>query len=193
MSDKLDELRALNDKFYQLFGELFENRKLLDSNKTYQYMGEKLFEQYKTEYEVLRIKFETVEKPALYRAEVIHFETVPKNRFIFFRNRAKKLIDNEVFAELSKSFKAREEAVERLIEALDNQDSAEQRTTAFDEPQSEETESRASDAAQVKPKRGRKRKIIINDNAAEQLPGQVRIDELNSVADKVDKESEKRG
>lgn len=159
MQEKLDELKNLNDKFYKMFGELFRNRKLLDNAETYKYFGKKLFEQYKVEYEVLQTKFETIEKPALYEAQVRHDILVPRKRFIFFRNRAQKLIDDKVICELDKYFAEREKelekqqaALERLLEALD---SADQRSMAFDEPkvkdeleEPESPESAASAAVQ---------------------------------------------
>ena len=145
MSEKLNELRALNEKFYDLYGRLYENEPLfLGDKKAVDRFKSNLFEQYEAEYRVLKIKFETIEKPALYEAEVRHDILVPRNRFIFFRNRARKLIDNEVFCELDGYFARREkelekqqEALERLLEALD---SADQRTTAFDETLSEHDE-----------------------------------------------------
>ena len=149
MQEKLDELKNLNDKFYKMFGELFRNRKLLDNAETYKYFGKKLFEQYKVEYEVLQTKFETIEKPALYEAQVRHDMLVPRKRFIFFRNRAQKLIDDKVICELDKYFAEREEelrkkeeALERLLEALDSVGS---RTTAFDEPLAEQHEPQGQD------------------------------------------------
>lgn len=142
MSEKLDELRALNEKFYDLYGRLYENEPLfLGDKKAVDRFKSNLFEQYEAEYRVLKIKFETIEKPALYDAEVRHDILVPRNRFIFFRNRARKLIDNEVFCELDGYFARREkelekqqEALERLIKALDRADNGDQCTTAFEEP-----------------------------------------------------------
>ena len=49
MLEKLDELRQLNEKFYEMFGRLYKNRKLLDNTKTVEFFGKQLFEQYKAE------------------------------------------------------------------------------------------------------------------------------------------------
>ena len=65
MEEKLKDLRELNEKFYDMFGRLFRNRKLLDSEKTFKYFGERLFEQYKAEYEALKYKHELKELPDL--------------------------------------------------------------------------------------------------------------------------------
>ena len=152
MSEKLEELHELNEKFYKLYGRLHENEELfMGDKKALDWFKAKLFEQYKVEYEVLQIKFETIEKPALYEAEVRHDMLVPRKRFIFFRNRAQKLIDNEVICELDRYFAEREEklrkqeeALERLLEALD---SAEKQTSAFDEPQDELEEGESPESA----------------------------------------------
>lgn len=150
MSGKLEELRILNEAFYKLYGRLHENEELfMGDKKALDWFKAKLFEQYKVEYELLLIKFETIEKPALYEAEVRHDMLVPRKRFIFFRNRARKLIDNEVICELDRYFAEREEklrkqeeALERLLEALD---SAEKQTSAFDEPLAEQDEPQGPD------------------------------------------------
>lgn len=133
-NNKLDELKNLLNKFYELYGNLFKNRKLLDNNKTYQYFGARIFEQFQIEYQVLRIKFETVENPAIYEAHVRHGLLVPRRRFGIFRNRAQKLIDRKVSQELDEYFTKQIAALERLTEALDEADSAEHRPTIFDEP-----------------------------------------------------------
>lgn len=132
--DKLGELKKLNAKFYELFGELFENREIIPNKGTYEYMAAKLFEQYKTEYEVLKVKTETEEKPALYNAKLRRSQLVPRRRFFLFRNRAQKLIDEEVTTELEKLFREYKSKIDMLIEALDNADDATQRSTVFDVP-----------------------------------------------------------
>lgn len=126
MSNKIDELNKLNEQFYKLFGRLYENRKLLTNAKALEFFGAKLFEQYKAEYELLKVKFETDELPELHRAYTKHGILVPRKRFVFFRNRSQKLIEGEVFNELEKYFIEREaqlkkqtEALKRLEEALD--------------------------------------------------------------------------
>ncbi|MDE7086841.1 MAG: hypothetical protein K2O67_01480 [Clostridia bacterium] len=157
--NKLDELKKLLNKFYELYGNLFKNRKLLDNNKTYQYFGARIFEQFQIEYQVLRIKFETIENPEIYAARVIHGLLVPRRRFGIFRNRAQKLIDRKVTQEIDKYFSKQIEALERLNKALDKADSAEHRPTIFDEPlddweepeNADETQAGASDGEQLSP------------------------------------------
>lgn len=158
-NNKLDELKQLLNKFYELYGNLFKNRKLLDNNKTYQYFGARIFEQFQIEYQVLRIKFETVENPAIYEARVRHGLLVPRRRFGIFRNRAQKLIDRKVTQEIDEYFTKQIAALERLTEALDEADNAEHRPTVFDEPlddceepeNTDETQAGASDGEQLSP------------------------------------------
>lgn len=137
MADKLKELDELHKRFYALYGELHNNGELLGDAKTYKIFAQNLLKQYETEYELLNTRFETDENPELYRARLRHAVLSPRNRFIFFRNRAKKQIDDEVLTELEEYFvncadalNKRTAALNRLIEALDNsgQDSV------FDEP-----------------------------------------------------------
>ncbi len=141
MEEKLKDLRELNEKFFDMFGRLFRNRKLLDSEKTFKYFGERLFEQYKAEYEALKYKHELKELPELEKVKQLHKEIVPRSwrpwYFLFLvhrRNRALKNIEREAFIEIEQLFRSKEAALERLEAALDNADGAEQRTTAFDEP-----------------------------------------------------------
>ncbi len=212
MSEKLKELEELNEKFYKLFGRLHENKSLFNNAKAVEYFGDKIFEQYKIEYENLRIRFEEIEKPELYREQVKRGLLVPRNRFLLFRNRAKKLIDGEAAAELSKYFDDREkalkrqlEALEKLAKALENADSAD-RPTVFGESPDEEQKTIAPDlntselnasansnaeirsdesAEQVKeekPKRKRKKSATV-----EQLEGQIGIEGLDKSAESAEK------
>lgn len=148
-NNKLDELKMLLDKFYVLYGNLFKNRKLLDNSKTYQHFGARIFEQFQIEYQVLKIKFETIENPAIYEARVRHGFLVPRRRFGIFRNRAQKLIDRRVTQEIDEYFRKQNEALERLTDILDNADSAEHRPTVFDEPLDDLDESYNSDVNDV--------------------------------------------
>lgn len=146
--DKLDDFKKLNTKFYEIYGDLFENRELIGTKAAYDYMALKIFEQYKTEYEYLKVTSETVEKPELYAAKVRHNELVPRRRFLFFRNRAMKLSDEELLIEFEKIHNERKEAILkdkearlRLAEALEKSDDASQRPTVFDREEKPKGES----------------------------------------------------
>lgn len=161
IDDKLDEFKRLNEKFYELFGRLNENKSLFNNVKAVEFFGNKIFEQYKTEYEILKVRFEEIEKPELYRERVKREILVPRRRFIFFRNRARKLIDNEIVTEFNKYFNDREKALEKQIKALERlskvleeADSAEHRTTAFDEPSEELEKQFELNLNDVEPEKG---------------------------------------
>ena len=152
MLEKLNELKELNEKFYEMFGRLFRNRKLLDNEKTVKYFGEKLFEQYKAEYEALKYKHELIELPELEKLKQRHFALVPRKYRVWYflwlfkrRNRALKNIDREIYIELEQHFRKKEAALERLEKLLENSDSADKQTTAFDEPLEEPGEQRPTE------------------------------------------------
>lgn len=147
-TEKLDDFKKLNTKFYEIYGDLFENRELIGTKAAYDYMALKIFEQYKTDYEYLKVTSEIVEKPELYAAKVRHNELVPRRRFFFFRNRAMKLSDEEILISLEKIFDERNaallkeiEAREKLAEALDKSDDVSARPTAFDREEKPKGES----------------------------------------------------
>ncbi len=121
MSDKLDDIGELYDRFYRLYGELYGNRMLLDNAKTYNYMGAQLFEQFRQEYERLIMQADIAEKDELYAMRLRHNAYVPRRRWIF-RNRAAKQSEREIMQEITEYFRRREEALERLITVLDNAD-----------------------------------------------------------------------
>lgn len=204
ISEKLDKLNALNEKFYGMFGRLFRNRKLLDNEKTFKHIGAILFEQYKAEYEALKYKYEIKELPELEEVKQKHFELVPRRwrpwwlLFLFrFRNRAAKNIDRKIFCEMEEHFlkvevglKKREEALERLEAALDK---ASENCNPFDEPAEQGTpeneqklaenvekqEPKQTDKpAETKPEKTKKAKS--EPKGSEQLRGQMTLDDVQS-------------
>lgn len=186
MTEKLDELKVLNEKFYEMFGRLFRNRKLLDNEKTVKYFGEKLFEQYKAEYEALRYKHELKEMPELERVKQRHYELVPRAwrpwYFLFLvrrRNRALKNIDREIYIELEQYFRKKEAALERLEVALDKKDSADQRTKVFDELP-EKPDEQKSQSSEKPNKPVAKSKKSKKPELTEQAPGQITLDDVQA-------------
>lgn len=175
MSEKLDELKKLNEKFYELFGRLYKNKTLLNNAKAYEYFGAKLFEQYKVDYELLRIKFEETEKPELYRENVKHNGLVPRRRFIFFRNRAQKLIDNEVIYELEKYFKQREEELRRNTEALERLNAALEKVDAVDDVKKTESEAYKNNRDNDKLKMKKRASHNGSTSQEKQIEGQLDI------------------
>ena len=138
----IEELGELNAKFYKLFGEFFENAQNMPSEPK-GIILKHLLEQYKAEYERLRLSKEIEELNELHEIEVKHSELVPRKRFFFFSNRSMKQLENEVGSTIDRYFKIRENVLAELkamFDELEVQESAEHRTTAFDEPCSEENE-----------------------------------------------------
>lgn len=195
ISEKLDKLNALNEKFYGMFGRLFRNRKLLDNEKTFKHIGAILFEQYKAEYEALKYKYEIVELPELEEVKQRHFELVPRRwrpwwlLFLFrFRNRAAKNIDRKIYCEIEEHFRKKEEALERLEAALDK---ASENCNPFDEPAEpgkpqdeqnhaenvEKQETKQTDKpSETKPEKVKKAKS--EPKGSEQLRGQMTLDDV---------------
>ncbi len=117
-NDKLDELKKLNEKFYELYGRLHENEELLGDAAQLKLFRQNLFEQYKAEYNLFKIKYETAEGPALYEAQVRHDILIPRRNCLIFRNRARKLIDGEIKCEQEEFFAKREKKLKDSKAAL---------------------------------------------------------------------------
>lgn len=154
MLEKLNELRQLNEKFYDMYGRLYKNRKLLDNSKTVEFFGKQLFEQYKAEYEALKYKYEIEELPELETVKQRHSELVPRYHrpwyFLFLvkrPNRALKNIERAIYCEIEQHFRNKEAALKRLEDALDKKESADQRTKIFDEPPEEPDEQTPAEPA----------------------------------------------
>ncbi|MDE6597977.1 MAG: hypothetical protein K2K60_05010 [Clostridia bacterium] len=195
MLEKLDELRQLNEKFYEMYGRLYKNRKLLDNSKTVEFFGKQLFEQYKAEYEALKYKYEIEELPELETVKQRHSELVPRYRrpwyFLFLvrrPNRALKNIERAIYCEIEAHFRKKEAALERLEAALDKKDSAEQRTKIFDEPPEEPDEQTPTEPA-TEPKAQPSEKPDKLAAKAEkekkpeptgQAPGQITLDDVQA-------------
>lgn len=122
----IEELGALNEKFYELYGRLYENAELLTSKQS-ELMAEKLLTQYKAEYERLQLNADIVELEQLYTVKQRRAALIPRaRRFLFWHreNRAAQVIDREIQTEITRFFNNREKALERLIEALDGENAA---------------------------------------------------------------------
>ena len=119
----IKELGELNEKFYELYGRLYENGELL-TPKQAALMADNLLAQYKAEYELLALKTGIEEAKELYSVRQRRGALIPHRwRFLFWRkeNYAAQTIDKEIQVEITRYFNAREKALERLIEALDKE------------------------------------------------------------------------
>lgn len=110
------ELNELNERYYALYGRLFENAELMEE-KPARYMGDKIFEQYKKEYDALALKWSIPQKQEMFELKVKHGTLVPRNKFFIFKNRAKKLTLKELGLTLNDEFEAREKAYNARLQA----------------------------------------------------------------------------
>ena len=142
----IKELGELNEKFYELYGRLYENGELL-TPKQAALMADNLLAQYKAEYELLALKTGIEEAKELYSVRQRRGALIPHRwRFLFWRkeNYAAQTIDKEIQVEITRYFNAREKALERLIEALDKEngqpeESDSEADSAGNEPTDSET------------------------------------------------------
>ena len=116
------ELHDLNERFYALYGRLYENSELLTREQS-DYMAKKLLEQYKDEYELLELK-ESVERARLmYALRLKRGYLSPRTwRFLLIFKRkynfAAELLNREVNEEVQNLYAAQEAAIEKLHRQL---------------------------------------------------------------------------
>ena len=159
----IKELGELNEKFYELYGRLYENGELL-TPKQATLMADNLLAQYKAEYELLTLKTGIDEMKELYAVKQRRGAFIPHRwRFLFWgkANQAATTIEREIQAEITQYFNAREKALERLIEALDKEneqtleendgenESMESELTNNETPGAAETSEEASNKAET--------------------------------------------
>lgn len=159
----IKELGELNEKFYELYGRLYENGELL-TPKQAALMADNLLAQYKAEYELLTLKTGINEMKELYTVKQRRGALIPHRwRFLFWgkANQAATTIEREIQTEITQYFNEREKALARLIEALDKEneqpseesdseaDSAESEPTDNETPGAAETPEEASDEAET--------------------------------------------
>ena len=92
----------LNNLFFELYGALYESLEILTS-KQYSFIADKLFEQYKVEYEKIALTKKIDDKLSLYEIKKRFNGYVPRG-FLFFKNNSKKLTDKEIHRELNEFF-----------------------------------------------------------------------------------------
>lgn len=122
----IKELGELNEKFYELYGRLYENGELL-TPKQAALMADNLLAQYKAEYELLALKTGIEEAKELYSVRQRRGALIPHRwRFLFWRkeNYAAQTIDKEIQAEITRYFNERERALARLVDAIEKENEA---------------------------------------------------------------------
>lgn len=109
----LEDLEALNERIYELYGRLYENGELL-TKKQSDYIADGLFEQYKKEYEILKLNTDPDRVAAKYRAKERGELLTPRSPCRFKRlfgqrkNKAAELIEREEQKTAEEGFAARE-------------------------------------------------------------------------------------
>lgn len=187
----IKELGELNEKFYELYGRLHNNKSLLAIKpEQIQYMATALFNQYKAEYKLLAMRAEIREQRELYDAELRHAVLVPRKRFFLFRNRAMKQLDAEILDDLEAWFAQREQseasgsAREELPLGWEEQkrepETAEQTAVAGEgnqpaEQAQPEIQQQTTQSEQVADLEQSDQVRSKNRNAAAQLPGQLSL------------------
>ena len=119
----IKELGELNEKFYELYGRLYENGELL-TPKQAALMADNLLAQYKAEYELLALNTGIEEAKELYTVRQRRGTLIPHRwRFLFWRkeNYAAQVIDREIQTEIARYFNEREKALARLVEAIEKE------------------------------------------------------------------------
>ena len=117
----LEDLEALNERIYELYGRLYENGELL-TKKQSDYIADRLFEQYKKEYEILKLNNEPDRATAQYRAEERGELLTPRSPCWFKRlfgqrkNKAAELIEREEQKTAEEGFAARESVLDSQVD-----------------------------------------------------------------------------
>ncbi len=117
----IKELGELNEKFYELYGRLYQNIELLPPKQA-DVMAANLLEQYKSEYARLSLKTGVDEQSEAYAVKLLAGSRIPHRwRFLWWSraNKAAELIERDIQAQVMGYFIEKEKALERLEKALD--------------------------------------------------------------------------
>lgn len=109
------DLNDLNERFYALYGRLYENSELLPREQQ-DYTAKRLLEEYKAEYELLAMRERAERAREMYALKLKYAELVPRVRrpFPWFRrkyNTAAQLIAREVSAQVESIWIEQEEKI----------------------------------------------------------------------------------
>lgn len=98
----LNKLGELNVEFFKLYGVIRKNTENL-SRKQFDFMQDKLFEQYKIEYSKIALEKEIEDKSTKTMLKMRYVGYVP-SKFLWFSNTAFKLLDKQISKELDEFF-----------------------------------------------------------------------------------------
>lgn len=169
------ETDKLHEEYYKKFGRLYSNQKLL-SPEIFKEIEENLLEEYRTEYLIIKLRDDSENERTIYELQTRNAWIIPRffRRFIFWKrpNQAADQINRQLAVEMTDYFNKRERALERLIAALEEQqtdmDECSETQTASDETAVEQVEQHDE---QPKPRRRRR-----HSAENEQVPGQIEIE-----------------
>lgn len=99
----MENLKNLNDKFYMLYGRLYENKKFL-SKKQFNVMSDELAAQYKIEAKKILAPKVIEDKYHLFIIKRRAADRVPF-KFLFFSNKIARLICKSIKNELAEFYK----------------------------------------------------------------------------------------
>lgn len=103
---KIDNVKELNEVYFELFGRLYENGEFLNE-KIVDYISKQLFEAYKDERELLELKNDVEFRQEFFAAKIRHGIKVPR-RFFVFKNKTAKVTLKTLGAEFREFLKERQ-------------------------------------------------------------------------------------
>ncbi len=110
----LDDIRELNETFYELYGRLHEN-KLFLPQKQIDYINQVLLAEYKAEYARISSENEIERLSENFSVKLRRKALVPKRWWLFRKkNRAAQLIEDEVRAAIEAYFAAKEAEIAEM-------------------------------------------------------------------------------
>lgn len=98
----IETLERINLRFFELFGQLYENVEFL-SSESYKYMEQALFTQYKVEVEKFLLDKKVEDKKDVYELKK-RLKTLTPKGVLFFKNQAKKVTNLKLEQEFKEYF-----------------------------------------------------------------------------------------
>ena len=152
----LDDIRELNETFYELYGRLYENALFLPS-KQRDYTYQVLLAEYKAEYARISSENEIERLSENFSVKLRKKALVPKRWWLFRKkNRAAQLIEDEVRAAIESYFAAKEAEIAEMVRKTQSETPVEQAQgaeandgTEVAEEAAETAENGAAEAAEM--------------------------------------------
>lgn len=125
---ELNELNDLNERFYAMYGRLYENSELLTREQK-DCMGKKLLELYKNELDLLELRLSVDRAREIYELRQKRSYLIPRTwRFLLIFKRkynfAAELLNRQVYEEVQNVYTLQELAIEKLHWQLMDEETA---------------------------------------------------------------------